>query len=204
MKILIVVLGCIAVLLAALYAIRKSKSPIDKPCSICGAGSKFGYSDYAEEDPEKIKPLCLNCLVSQLEKDYTAFSGRAVVVQPAQGPPVYVFQAAQEWQASFKETKIAEDVLALLAKMDAKCHDCGEKTKYLWVESSGLNGENFGESLDKGLTETVLRHNPAPISLCAKCCVRHIAKDLEAKHLSYLEVSAPKGPGDGFVIPMGY
>jgi hypothetical protein len=204
MKILVIVLGCIAVFLAALIAIRKSKSPLQKACSICEGESKFGYSEHAEEDPEKIKPLCLNCLVSQLEKDYTAFSGRAVVVEPAQGPPVYVFQATNEWQQSDKDTKVAEDVLALLAKMHAKCHDCGQKAKYVWVESSGLNGENFGESLDKGLTETVLRHNPAPISLCAKCCVRHIAKDLEAKHLSYVEVSAPKGAGEGFVIPMGY
>lgn len=204
MRILLIVLGCIVVFLAALFAIRKSKSPLNKPCSVCGRGSNFGYSEHAEEDPAKIQPMCLNCLVSRLEKDYTTFPGRAVVVEPAQGPPVYVFQAAKEWQESFKDTKVAEDVLALLAKMDPKCNDCGQKAKYLWVESSGLNGENFGESLDMGLTETVLRRNPTPISLCAKCSVRHIAKGLEAKHLSYTEVSAPKGSGDGFVIPMGY
>lgn len=127
-----------------------------------------------------------------------------MVVEPAHGPPVYVFQAAKEWRESFKDTKVAEDVSSLLAKMDAICHDCGQKAKYLWVESGGLNGENFAESLDKGLTETVLGHNPEPISPCAKCRVRHIVKDLEAKHLSHVEVSAPKGSGDGFVIPMGY
>jgi hypothetical protein len=56
MKILLIVLGCIAVFLAALLAIRKSKSPVDKPCSICGGRSKFGWSEHAEEDPEKIRP----------------------------------------------------------------------------------------------------------------------------------------------------
>jgi len=88
--------------------------------------------------------------------------------------------------------------------MDTKCHDCGQTANYLWVESNGLTGDNFGETLNKGVSATLLRQNAAPISLCPKCCVKRVARALEAKRLSYLEVCAPKGNANGFVIPMGY
>lgn len=204
MRIPLIVLGCVFVgIVIFLFARRREQSPVGKACAVCGAESKFGYDEYAE-DLDHIRPMCLKHLVSQLERDYTSFGGRAVVIQPAHGPPCYVFQPVKEWRESFKESKIADDVLSLLAKIETNCHDCGQTAKYLWVESNGLTGDNFGETLDKGVSETLLRHNPQPISLCAKCCVRHIAKELEAKRLSYLEVCAPKGNVDGFVIPMGY
>lgn len=205
MRMLLIVLGCAAALiLVLLFATRKTKSLVGRACVVCGAESKYGYSEHAEEAPEKIRAMCLNCLVSQLGKDYASFAGRAVVVQPAGGPPCYVFQPVKEWREYFKESKIANDVLSLLASMETRCHDCGQKANYLWIESGGLTGDNFGETLDHGLTETLLRHNPKPISLCPRCCVKHMAGELEAKQLSYLEVCAPKGTGDGFVIPMGY
>jgi len=71
------------------------------------------------------------------------------------------------------------------------------------VDSRGLTGENFGESLDKGLSKTILPHNPPPVSLCSRCCVKRIETELEAQRLHYLEVSAPKGSEDGFVMPHG-
>lgn len=204
MKFILILLGCVFLLAILLSAIRKANSPLGKVCSICGGEAKFGYSEHAEEDAEKIKPMCLICLVSQLEKDYSNFAGRAVVIQPAAGPPCYVFQPVKEWQAYFKKSKIGADVNSLLAKMEPQCHDCGQRANYLWVESIGLTGDNFGKSLDDGLSETLLRHNPKPISLCAKCAVGRIAKDLRYKHLSYLEVCGRKGDDNGFVIPMGY
>jgi hypothetical protein len=208
MKIVLIIAGCfvvlIVILILVLFAIRKANLPLGKACVVCGAQAKFGYSEHAEEDAKKIKPMCLTCLVSQLKKDYTSFTGRAVVIQPAAGPPCYVFQPVKEWQAYFKESKIGPDVNSLLSKMESQCHDCGQKANYLWVESTGLTGDNFGNSLDNGLSETLLRHNPKPISLCSRCVVKRIEKDLRYKNLSYLEVCGPKGVGNGFVIPMGY
>lgn len=182
----------------------KTNSPVGRPCCVCGVPSSYGYSEHAEESADKINPLCLAHLVAELEKGYDDFHGRAVVIEPAEGPPCYVFQPAGEWQHAFKDTKIAEDVSALLATMDAECRDCGQNAPYLWVESKGLTGDNFGDTLDKGLSATILRQNAAPISLCGKCCVRRVTAALETKHLSYLEVCVPKGSCDGFVIPMGY
>ena len=205
MKISLVVLGClvVAVIIWVLTA-RKRNSPVSKPCSVCGAPSSYGFSEHAEEEADKIKPLCLTHLILELEKGYQSFQGRAVVIEPADGPPCYVFQPASEWRQAFKDTKIADDVSALLAKMDAKCHDCGQEAPYLGVESKGLTGDNFSDTLDKGLSATLLPQNSPPISLCPKCCVKRITKALETNHLSYLEVCVPKGNTDGFVIPMGY
>ncbi len=205
MKISLIVLGCVAIgFVILLLATRKAKSPVGKPCSVCGLQSRYGFSEHAEEDADKIKPLCLGHLISELESNYQSFRGRAVVIEPADGPPCYVFQPVEEWRQAFKESKIADDVSSLLARMETKCHDCGQPANCLWVESKGLTGDNFSETLDKGVSATLLRENPAPISLCPKCCVNRVARALEAKRLSYLEVCAPKGNADGFVIPMGY
>ena len=108
------------------------------------------------------------------------------------------------WRERFTDTRIAHDVFSLLEKMDRCCAECGNNARFLWVDSRGLTGENFGESLDKGLSKTILPHNPPPVSLCSRCCVKRIETELEAKRLHYLEVSAPKGSEDGFVMPMGY
>jgi hypothetical protein len=205
MKLSLILLGCIAVgFVILMWATRKANSAVGKPCAVCGTRSSYGYSDHAEEEADKIKPLCLAHLIPELESNYQSFRGRAVVIEPADGPPCYVFQPVEEWRQAFKDSKIADDVSSLLVKMDTKCRDCGQAANYLWVGSSGLNGDNFVETLDKGLSATLLRQNPAPISLCPKCCVKRIARALETKHLSYLEVCAPIGNADGFVIPMGY
>jgi hypothetical protein len=183
---------------------RRWESPLDKPCSVCQGKSQFGYSDHAEAEFGKIRPMCLPCLISQLQKDYASYGGRAVIVEPAEGPPVYVFHEAAKWSRAFEKSKIAEDVIRLLVGIQSKCHDCGQKASFLWVESNGLDDKSFIDTLDKGLTETLLPKNPSPASLCGGCAVRRTQRTLERKQLSYLEVAPPKGTADGFVIPMGY
>ena len=205
MKILLpVVVLCAAGLGVLRLIIRKRKSVENRDCSICGAPPRFGYSEQAEATQDRIKPLCLNCLASRLESEFAFFSGRALVVRPTEGPPVYVFQPLKAWRERFTDTRIAHDVVSLLEKMDRCCAECGNNARFLWVDSRGLTGENFGESLDKGLSKTILPHNPPPVSLCSRCCVKRIETELEAQRLHYLEVSAPKGSEDGFVMPMGY
>ena len=203
MKLALVLAGCVLAAVIYFFARRKADWPVGKPCSVCGAVSGYWYDQHAE-DLENIKPMCLKCLVAQIEKEYSTFAGHAVVIQPAQGPPSYVFQPIKEWRASIKDTQIADDAASLLAKMEQKCHDCGQDARFLWVESSGLNGDNFGDTLDRGISATLLKSNPKPISLCAKCCVGHIAKDLKEKEITFGEVCSPKGTADGFVVPMGY
>jgi hypothetical protein len=205
MKVFLIILGFI-VLAWIIYSLflRKKKPIMSKRCSACGAESKYGYSDHVEKDFKNIKPICRKCLITQLEKDYTAFSGRAVVIQPVPGPPCYVFHSNEEWGKFFKESKMDDDTRAYLLRMETICHDCGQKANFLWIQSSGLTEHNFGNVLKKGFSETLLPRNPKPISLCGKCCVRNIASELKEKDITYLEVCGPKGADDGFVVPMAY
>ena len=205
MKLFLIILGFI-VLVWIIYSLllRKKKPIMSKRCSVCGAESKYGYSEYAKEEMKNIKSMCRKCLITQLEKDYTAFSGRAVVIQPVPGPPCYVFHSNEEWGKFFKESKMDDDTRAYLLRMETICHDCGQKANFLWIQSSGLTEHNFGNILKKGFSETLLPRNPKPISLCGKCCVRNIASELKEKDITYLEVCGPKGADDGFVVPMAY
>ncbi len=204
MKIFLIGLGCI-VFLWILYSFlsRKKRTTLVKECLVCGAESKYGYSEHVE-DVKNIKSLCRTCLITQLQKDYITFSGRAVVIQPVPGPPCYVFHSNKEWGEFFKESKMDDDARAYLLRMDTICHDCGQTGNFLWIESNGLTAHNFGNVLKKGFSETLLPRNPKPLSLCGMCCVRHIARELDGKDIMYLEVCGPKGAEDGFVIPMAY
>jgi len=205
MKVFLIILGFV-VLAWIIYSLflRKKKPIMSKRCSVCGAESKYGYSEYAEEEMKNIKSMCIKCLITQLEKDYTAFSGRAVVIQPVPGPPCYVFHSNEEWGKFFKESKMDDNTRAYLLRMETICHDCGQEANFLWIQSSGLTEHNFGNVLKKGFSETLLPRNPKPISLCGKCCVRNIASELKKKDITYLEVCGPKGADDGFVVPMAY
>jgi len=208
MKPLIVVICFLVVIAIFALVKRKPKWPISNICSVFGAKSQrdshYGYSQHSEEVPEKMKPLCRKCLIAQFEQDYTSYLGRAVVIQPAVGPPCYVFQEINEWNAAFKDSMIGKDAHSLLTRIEPQCHDCSQNANYLWVESSGLTGDNFSETLDKGISQTLLLKNPKPISLCGKCCVARIASALEKGDIEYMEVCGPKGNADGFVVPMGY
>ncbi len=204
MKIFLIILICIifAWIVYSLF-FRKKKTSISRACSVCGAEPKYGYSEHTV-DIKNIKPMCRRCLIAQLEKDYGTFSGRAVVIQPAPGPPCYVFHSNEEWSGSFKKSKMSDDARAYLLGMDPNCRDCGQKANFLWIESSGLTAHNFGSILAKGFSETLLPRNPKPICLCGKCCAKHIAREMAAKDLTYLEVSGPRGKEDGFIMPMAY
>jgi hypothetical protein len=205
MKLFLIVLGCIVLAwFIHSFFFRKKKLPTVKRCSVCGAESKYGYSENAGEEIKKITSMCLKCLVPQLKNDYTTFSGRAVVIQPFPGPSRYVFHSNKAWGESFKESKMDDDARAYLLRMDALCRDCGQKANFLWVESRGLTAHNFGGVLRNGFSETLLKSNPKPVSLCGKCCMSRIAEDLKEREIAYLEVSGPKGADDGFIIPMAY
>jgi hypothetical protein len=146
----------------------------------------------------------VNCLRARLAVDYQAFEGRAVVVQPALGPPVYVFQPVDDWSKHFPSSGIVADVNEMLDEMKKRCEDCGASANFVWVESQGLTADNFGHVLEQGISATLLRNNPVPQSLCATCCVGRIANTLKARELSFVEFSSPRGSARGFVLPMAY
>lgn len=151
-----------------------------------------------------MKPLCRQHWIAQLGIDYADYRKKALVIAPAWGPPCYVLQPVKEWNDFFKDSKIRRNAETLLAKIDPQSQDRGQKADDLWVESGGLTGDNFKETLGKGVSETLLTKNPKPISLCGKHTVQRIAAALEQQHIFYLEVCGPKETDNGFVVPMGY
>ena len=200
---LIVVVAAIAFFVFRLFHGRSRAAPLGKPCVSCRAPARFGYSRHAE-DIEHVEPVCLNCLISRLARDYRSFEGKAVVVQPAQGPPAYVYQPLEDWSAAFPNSKISDDVSHLLRSLQSRCQVCGEAANFLWIGSDGLTANNFTDTLDEGISATLLERNRTRTALCAKCCVSQIERDLITRELQYLEVCAPVGNSQGFVIPMGY
>jgi hypothetical protein len=66
----------------------------------------------------------------------------------------------------------------MLGAMNKWCEDCGGSANFVWVESQGLTGDNFGNVLEQGISATLLKNNPVPRSLCATCCVGCIARRL--------------------------
>jgi len=69
----LVLLAFVLVVTVYLIVRRKSDWPVGKACSICGAVTGYGY-DTEAEDLANIKPMCLNCLVAQMEKESTQLS----------------------------------------------------------------------------------------------------------------------------------
>ena len=202
MKIFLIVLGCIILAwLVYFFLCRRTKLLATRSCFHCGGESAYGYPEVVR-GVKRTRPICRKCLISQLENDYSNFSGRAVVIQPVSGPPCYAFHSNRDWSKSFKGSKIDNDVRSYLLRMDPTCQDCGQRANFLWIGSSGLTKYNFGNVLRKGFEETLLPMNPHPISLCRRCCVRRIAKELEEKEITYLEILGPRGTEDGFVMPM--
>jgi hypothetical protein len=191
-KIFIIVTGCI-ILAWFVYSFfcRRANLSTRRLCFLCGGESEYGYSE-VDKDGRRIRPVCRKCLISQLENDYSNFSGRAIVIQPVSGPTCYAFHSNRDWSKSFMDSKIDDDVKSYLLKMDTTCQDCGQKANFLLIGSSGLTKYNFGNVY------------PHPTSVCGRCCVRRVVKELEEKEITFLEVLGPKGTEDGFVMPMAH
>jgi hypothetical protein len=202
---LIVVAGIAAIVIALVALRTRGAASRDRVCARCAAAALYGYSQKAESARKDIVPLCLNCLLTQLEQDYSAFAGRAVVIQPVADLPCYVFRDREYLQwLSTESPEMDREVHDLLSKI-GQCKRCGSVAHCEWVESRGLNEKTFEALLQLGIVKTLLAWgNPAPISLCGKCLVRQISQSVRGEGFSHIEVSSPHGTDEGIVLPMGY
>ena len=174
-----------------------------RACARCGAAPQHGYSRKAESAHQDIERLCTACLVKQLEQDYAAYRGRAVVLQPVGDVPCYVFRDREYLQWVSPDAQYLDQDVGHLLEQIGRCSDCGEAAHCMWIESRGLEGKTFEIVLKRGLAKTLLAWgNPPAVSLCGKCAVKRIAAGLGG--ISYMEVCSPHGMDEGVVIPMGY
>lgn len=192
------------VVLVAVRLVRGGASK-KKSCARCGAGARHGYSPKAESARLDIEPLCVSCLLAQLEQDYAAYRGRVVVLQPVSDLPCYVFRDRDYLQWVSPDAQHLDHEVEGLLKQIGACSNCGQAARCMWVESRGLDGKTFEVILKRGLAKTVLAWgNPAPVSLCGKCAVKRISHSLGGESFSYIEVCSPHGTDEGAVLPMGY
>jgi hypothetical protein len=127
-----------------------------------------------------------------------------MIVEPIEGAPVYVFQSLPALQSAFRESPLPSEVESLLREMEPSCRDCGSQPAFVWLGSDGVTCNTFLAVLERGLNATLLQHNPAPVALCAMCCVVRIGRALTLRDLSYIEVCSPRGTSPGIVLPMAY
>jgi hypothetical protein len=159
------------------------RGPRKKQCSRGGQQAAHGYSQSAEPEANQIEPLCVARLTQQLHRDYSNFSGHAIVVAPAAGLPCYVF----------REQRIPPSMLSRIGT----CQDCQSQGRSLWIQSHGLTIENFDDVLKKSPEQTLLTWgNPAAVSLCGTCSA---TADME-----FFEICSPHNAQEGFVLPMAY
>lgn len=178
--------------------LRNRRGPAS--CADCGLPSSFGYSARAESPMKEITRVCLECLKRRLDSDYRQFRARALVIEPAAGFPVYVFQPCARWA----DSKLSIEAKELLSRMTRACVRCDAEANFFWIESKGLSAENFPELFDEGFAQTLVPWgNQAPRAVCGRCCVDLIHKSMSSLQLTFLEVCGPREE-DGFVLPMGY
>jgi len=187
----------IAVVWMTVY-LRRHRKPA--ACANCGAPAGFGYSLHAESDRKDIVSVCLNCLKTKLARDYGQFGERALVIEPAENLPCYVFQPSSKW----KDYMLMDEAGRLLGSMQDSCNHCGAKANFLWLTSSGLRPENLDELFAEGVSQTLLRWgNSSPHPACGACCVNLICGSIETRRLTFAEVCGPRSE-DGVVLPMAY
>jgi len=193
---ILILAAVLALAAAAILRITRKKHP-SKVCAECGKPSANGYSKTAKSEANEIVPLCVDCLLRRLDEDYTIYDGRAVVVQPVAELPCYVFRPVAEWSET-----VRNDVESILAGIEARCHSCGQETRYAWVNA--LEPGPVAKLPDLGIRHTLLTGAGAhAIGLCARCTVTRIGHSLTAQEGGYLEICGPRGSEDGVVSGVG-
>ena len=110
------------------------KWPVSNVCAVCGAkrldGPQYGYSSHAEEDPTKMKPLCRQHLIAQLEIDYADYHEQALVITitavlgtgralPSGVPPVFTETKPPAWMMRSKALRLVTRSLMMGKAFDA-------------------------------------------------------------------------------------
>jgi len=194
----VLLVAAVLVLIAAVLirTVTHKRHPAKK-CSRCGKPSSHGYPENGQAESDTILPVCVDCLLRQLDEDYSVFDGRAVVIQPVAEFSCYVFRPKEEWNEA-----VRNDTESILAGLETLCHICGQEARYAWVNA--LEPAPVAKVPRLGLRQTLLTQTGArPLALCARCTVRRIERSLRQQEGGYLQICGPRGKKDGLVCGMG-
>jgi len=196
-RLILLVGAVIAALGAAILRFTRKKLE-NKLCARCGSPATHGYSKTAESAPDDIVALCVPCLLERLDEDYCTYDGRAVVIQPVAELPCYVFRPKSSWGDPLRS-----ELDTLLAGLQHHCASCTNPARYVWVNA--LEAGPVASLPAIGITHTLLATTAnRPLSLCARCCVKRIARSFAGQEAGYVEVCGPRGSEDGLVTAIGY
>src|ERR1039458_2797865 len=196
-RLILLIAAVIAGLGASVLRLTRRKLE-NKRCARCGAPAMHGYSKTAESAPEESLPLCVPCLLKRLDEDYCTYDRHAVVIQPVAELPCYVFRPKSDW-----DERLRAELDTLLAGLHNHCSSCANPVRYLWVNA--LEAGPVANLSKMDITQTLLAVSSArPISLCARCAVKRIARSFAGQEAGYLEVCGPRGDEDGLVTAIGY
>jgi len=172
-------------------------------CSVCRMGPTHVYDpDPAApaESPDAAAasggtPLCNACLAGRLETDMAAFSGRALLFEPALGPDAYLFHPLESDRARGWPEEHRASARSLLDAMKPGCDGCDGASRFAWIPVEAdacLWPEDW-------LT-WVARGELAPAaSLCGACAARRLSRSIEERGL-WFEAIVPPRAGDGVLF----
>lgn len=194
----ILLVAAVLVLIAAVLirAVTRKRHPAKK-CSRCGKPSSHGYPESGWAESDRILPVCVDCLLRQLDEDYCTFDGRAVVIQPVAEFSCYIFRPNKDWSEA-----VRNDTESILARIEKVCYSCGLDARYAWVNA--LEPAPVAKVPRLGIRQTLLTQASArPAALCGRCTVQRIGHSLRQQEGGYLEICGPRGKEDGLVCGMG-
>jgi len=166
-----------------------------RACGRCGLGPTHTYDPVAtpaETEPEG-SPLCNSCLQRRLAEDFSAFSGRCLVFEPALGPDAYLFHPLTGPQAAGRPAAHRDAARACLDRITGSCQSCGRgAARFAWVPvpaDANLWADDWLADLGTGTL--------APdSSLCGECAAGRLAASMDERGLCYEAIVPPRG-GDG-------
>lgn len=140
-------------------------------------------------------PLCTACLPPRLIEDFTSFTARGLLFEPALGPEAIVFHPLDGPEATAWPEERQDLVKARLDSLKERCDSCELPGRFLWVpveSDANLWPDDCLAALERG--------DLAPTeTLCGSCAAGRLARSIEERGLFYEAIVPPRG-GDGVMF----
>ncbi len=163
-------------------------------CSVCRLGPTHVYDPEPAAEPTGT-PLCSGCLAERLRQDLAAFTGRALMFEPALGPDAYLFHALDGDRALAWPAEHREAARMMLDAMKPACDACASAARFVWVPVEAdacLWPEDWLASAARGDLF-------AAESLCGACAAARLTRSIEERGLWFEAIVPPRG-GEGVMF----
>ena len=174
-----------------------------RECARCRMGPTHLYDpDLAEladdatvsgKPPQTGTPLCNSCLLTRLQQDLAAFTGRCLMFEPSLGPESILFTPLGAGATDGDSIRGAAAARAALLSLPRPCDSCGTTGRFRWVpgeRDANLWSADWSPMLAEGILA------PAG-TLCGPCAAGRMVRSLEQRGLVCEALVPPRGDADG-------